>query len=94
MHLSHDQSGPFELRGALVVTELEAIVMGLCKCPKRKVTNLFCFVHRVNVCEDCMVGQHPRVSIREEGERGNLWREGLVIMLCTFVYGSVWYSRT
>ncbi len=36
--------------------------MGLCKCPKRRVTNLFCFVHRVNVCEDCMVAQHPRVS--------------------------------
>ncbi|KAG7272718.1 hypothetical protein CRUP_038164 [Coryphaenoides rupestris] len=28
--------------------------MGLCKCPKRKVTNLFCFEHRVNVCEHCL----------------------------------------
>ena len=36
--------------------------MGLCKCPKRKVTSLFCYVHKVNVCESCMVEQHPRVS--------------------------------
>lgn len=36
--------------------------MGLCKCPKRRVTNLFCFVHRVNVCEDCMVNSHATVS--------------------------------
>ena len=35
--------------------------MGLCKCPKRKVTNLFCFVHRVNVCEHCIVDGHARV---------------------------------
>ncbi|KAH9413014.1 Zinc finger protein-like 1 [Dermatophagoides pteronyssinus] len=33
--------------------------MGLCKCPKRKVTNQFCFEHQVNVCEYCMIdGQH------------------------------------
>ena len=36
--------------------------MGLCKCPKRKVTNLFCFEHRVNVCEHCLVSNHPNVS--------------------------------
>ena len=36
--------------------------MGLCKCPKRKVTNQFCFEHRVNVCEHCMVKKHPKVS--------------------------------
>ena len=35
--------------------------MGLCKCPKRKVTNQFCFEHRVNVCEHCMVSNHPKV---------------------------------
>ncbi|KAI6189758.1 Zinc finger protein-like 1-like protein [Aphelenchoides bicaudatus] len=29
--------------------------MGLCKCPKRRATNLFCFEHRVNVCEYCIV---------------------------------------
>ena len=28
--------------------------MGLCKCPKKKVTNQFCFEHKVNVCEYCM----------------------------------------
>lgn len=38
--------------------------MGLCKCPKRKVTNLFCFEHRVNVCEDCMVSTHPTCVVR------------------------------
>lgn len=36
--------------------------MGLCKCPKRRVTNQFCFEHRVNVCEHCMVTNHPKVS--------------------------------
>ena len=36
--------------------------MGLCKCPLRKVTNLFCFEHRVNVCEHCMVNKHQKVS--------------------------------
>ncbi len=35
--------------------------MGLCKCPKRKVTNQFCFEHRVNVCEHCMVNSHKKV---------------------------------
>lgn len=36
--------------------------MGLCKCPKRKVTNLFCFEHRVNVCEHCLVANHAKVG--------------------------------
>uniref|UniRef100_A0A8D0L302 Zinc finger protein-like 1 n=1 Tax=Sphenodon punctatus TaxID=8508 RepID=A0A8D0L302_SPHPU len=36
--------------------------MGLCKCPKRKVTNLFCFEHRVNVCESCLVANHAKVT--------------------------------
>nr|CAG4638641.1 EOG090X0ASS [Cyclestheria hislopi] len=38
--------------------------MGLCKCPKRKVTNQFCFEHRVNVCEHCMVANHPKCVIQ------------------------------
>ena len=38
--------------------------MGLCKCPKRKVTNLFCFEHRVNVCEHCLIDNHPKVSAK------------------------------
>ncbi|GCC45424.1 hypothetical protein chiPu_0029309, partial [Chiloscyllium punctatum] len=33
-------------------------VMGLCKCPKRRVTNLFCYEHRVNVCEHCLISRH------------------------------------
>lgn len=33
--------------------------MGLCKCPKKRVTNQFCFEHRVCVCENCMVTNHP-----------------------------------
>lgn len=41
--------------------------MGLCKCPKRKVTNLFCFEHRVNVCEHCLVANHAKVG--PSGER-------------------------
>jgi len=38
--------------------------MGLCKCPKRKVTNLFCFEHKVNVCEHCLVADHVRCVIK------------------------------
>ncbi|KAI8424927.1 hypothetical protein MSG28_006839 [Choristoneura fumiferana] len=38
--------------------------MGLCKCPKRRVTNQFCFEHRVNVCEYCMVTNHPKCIIQ------------------------------
>ena len=41
--------------------------MGLCKCPKRKVTNQFCFEHRVNVCEHCIVQNHPKVNFRPTG---------------------------
>lgn len=38
--------------------------MGLCKCPKKKVTNLFCFEHRVNVCEHCLVANHQRCIVK------------------------------
>ena len=38
--------------------------MGLCKCPKRKVTNQFCFEHRVNVCEHCMVANHATCIVK------------------------------
>jgi len=38
--------------------------MGLCKCPKRRVTNQFCFEHRVNVCEHCMVTNHQKCIIQ------------------------------
>jgi len=38
--------------------------MGLCKCPKRKVTNQFCFEHRVNVCEHCMVSSHSSCVVQ------------------------------
>lgn len=38
--------------------------MGLCKCPKKKVTNLFCFEHRVNVCENCLVANHQRCIVK------------------------------
>lgn len=38
--------------------------MGLCKCPKRKVTNLFCFEHDVNVCEYCLVANHERCIVQ------------------------------
>jgi len=38
--------------------------MGLCKCPKRKVTNLFCYEHRVNVCEYCLVQNHPKCIVQ------------------------------
>lgn len=38
--------------------------MGLCKCPKKKVTNQFCFEHRVNVCEYCLVSDHPKCIVQ------------------------------
>lgn len=38
--------------------------MGLCKCPKRVVTTQFCFEHRVNVCEHCMVTNHPKCIVQ------------------------------
>ncbi|XP_060536270.1 zinc finger protein-like 1 [Cylas formicarius] len=38
--------------------------MGLCKCPKRRVTNQFCFEHRVCVCENCMVTNHPTCVVQ------------------------------
>jgi len=41
-----------------------AVEMGLCKCSKRKVTNQFCFEHRVNVCEYCIVNTHPKCIVQ------------------------------
>lgn len=38
--------------------------MGLCKCPLKKVTNLFCFEHRVNVCESCLVQGHSQCVVQ------------------------------
>ncbi|XP_065140683.1 zinc finger protein-like 1 isoform X3 [Paramisgurnus dabryanus] len=44
--------------------KLDRRIMGLCKCPKRKVTNLFCFKHRVNVCEHCLVSNHNKCIVQ------------------------------
>ena len=52
----------FEFRISRVKTNWKHNNMGLCKCPKKKVTNQFCFEHRVNVCEHCLVSNHTRVS--------------------------------
>uniref|UniRef100_A0A915IQ92 Zinc finger protein-like 1 homolog n=1 Tax=Romanomermis culicivorax TaxID=13658 RepID=A0A915IQ92_ROMCU len=38
--------------------------MGLCKCPRKKVTNLFCFEHRVNVCEFCLNEEHSKCIVQ------------------------------
>ena len=38
--------------------------MGLCKCPQRKVSTLFCFKHHVNVCESCLVNEHRQCIVR------------------------------
>jgi len=38
--------------------------MGLCKCPKKVVSNLFCFDHRVTVCESCLVLNHRKCVIK------------------------------
>lgn len=36
--------------------------MGLCKC--HNVTHLFCFLHLKNVCDKCVVSDHPRCYIQ------------------------------
>eukprot|EP00048_Salpingoeca_helianthica_P013366 m.199868 g.199868 ORF g.199868 m.199868 type:complete len:316 (-) comp15494_c2_seq1:24-971(-) len=36
--------------------------MGICKC--RVVTALFCFQHRVNVCEQCMMHEHATCIVK------------------------------
>lgn len=36
--------------------------MGLCKC--RVVTTLFCFQHRINVCENCLVDKHKACVVQ------------------------------
>jgi hypothetical protein len=38
--------------------------MGLCRCPQRKVSTLFCFQHHVNVCELCLVNEHSQCIVR------------------------------
>ncbi|GAV00711.1 hypothetical protein RvY_11520 [Ramazzottius varieornatus] len=38
--------------------------MGLCKCARKRMTNLFCFEHHVNVCEDCLVRDHSKCVIK------------------------------
>eukprot|EP00049_Salpingoeca_infusionum_P005362 m.91361 g.91361 ORF g.91361 m.91361 type:complete len:121 (-) comp12944_c0_seq4:122-484(-) len=40
--------------------------MGLCKC--RVVTSLFCVQHTKNVCEKCMVSDHPTCVVRSYKE--------------------------
>ncbi|KAL7674946.1 hypothetical protein ACOME3_001218 [Neoechinorhynchus agilis] len=37
--------------------------MGLCRCEALQVTNLFCYEHQVNVCEECMISEHPQCII-------------------------------
>ena len=36
----------------------------MCKCPLKKVTNLFCFEHRVNVCESCLLSNHSQCIVQ------------------------------
>ncbi|KAI6225195.1 Zinc finger protein-like 1-like protein [Aphelenchoides fujianensis] len=38
--------------------------MGLCKCPKRRATNLFCFEHRCNVCDYCLISDHEACVVQ------------------------------
>jgi len=74
--------------------------MGLCKCPKKKVTNQFCFEHRVNVCENCMVTSHPKCIVQSYLQwlqdsdysplcqlcSGELAREDCVRLICYHVF--------
>ncbi len=75
-------------------------IMGLCKCPKRKVTNQFCFEHRVNVCEHCMVNSHKKVcflqfffvsfSVLRRTER---WFEIYAFLLIGLLYWRLFCGR-
>ncbi|KHJ40844.1 Plus-3 domain protein [Trichuris suis] len=38
--------------------------MGLCKCAKKRVTQMFCYEHRVNVCEYCIIEEHARCIVQ------------------------------
>ncbi|OAF70659.1 Zinc finger protein-like 1 [Intoshia linei] len=38
--------------------------MGLCSCPKRKPTPMFCFIHRVNVCDYCILSDHNACIVK------------------------------
>lgn len=38
--------------------------MGLCRCPLRKVSTLYCYKHQVNVCESCLVDEHGQCIVR------------------------------
>ncbi|OUC44000.1 hypothetical protein D917_02371 [Trichinella nativa] len=38
--------------------------MGLCRCKRKKVTQMFCFEHRVNVCEFCLVEDHSKCIVQ------------------------------
>lgn len=38
--------------------------MGICKGCGIVVTSLYCYAHRVNVCESCIVGQHSRCVVQ------------------------------
>ncbi|GMT09743.1 hypothetical protein PFISCL1PPCAC_1040, partial [Pristionchus fissidentatus] len=38
--------------------------MGLCKCPKKNMTSLFCYEHRVNVCEHCLLDNHANCVVQ------------------------------
>jgi len=60
--------------------------MGLCKCPKRQVTNQFCFEHRVNVCENCMVTSHPKCIVQSYI---NWLKDSDYVSLCSLCNGSL-----
>ena len=51
--------------------------MGLCKC--RTVTTLFCFEHRKNVCEKCVLSEHETVPLRKWHEN-NLYSASLKVI--------------
>ncbi|CDW53417.1 Zinc finger protein 1 [Trichuris trichiura] len=38
--------------------------MGLCKCRRKRVTQMFCYEHRVNVCEYCIIEEHARCIVQ------------------------------
>ncbi|XP_055373681.1 zinc finger protein-like 1 homolog [Condylostylus longicornis] len=60
--------------------------MGLCKCPKRQVTNQFCFEHCVNVCENCMVTSHPKCIVQSYL---NWLKDSDYVSICSLCNGSL-----
>lgn len=56
---------------SLLLPPSPVAAMGLCRC--RKVTSLFCFQHRINVCDQCILTSHSTVRCGLRAGAGLGW---------------------